>query len=263
MEAFFGDIIGGWSYLGLFAVLMAASFGLPLPEDIPLILSGFIVSTGQADLKLMIFFGLAGVIIGDSCIFLIGRRVGPSVLEHRWFRRFAKPWLVRRARAMYENHGAKILFASRFMPGIRSVMFLTAGTFRVPYWKMLVFDGSAAMISVPALIWAGYTFHGSIQQVFANARIASYVIGGTAVLALFVWGFWEYYRNLSKKKNRPTDIVDESPSGILAEAKAALANDRDKAPSTPQPTSHTRDCHAPGDQPLTTAKSTDRCNECD
>jgi len=263
LEAFFGDIIGNWSYLGLFVVLMAAGFGLPLPEDIPLILSGFVVSTGQARLDLMILFGLAGVILGDSCLFLIGRRLGPAVLHRRAFRRFAKPWLVKRARKMYENHGAKILFASRFMPGIRSVMFLTAGTFKVPYWKMLVFDGSAALISVPTLIWAGYYFHDSIKEVFENARVASYVIGGAAVAALIAWGFWEYYHNL-RKKNRPAEIVDEPPSGILAEATAPFAKDSDKTPAaaseaaTPPTASRSNT-----NKPLSTAKAADRCEECD
>ncbi len=263
MEAFFGDIIGNWSYLGLFVVLMAAGFGLPLPEDIPLILSGFVVSTGKADLSLMILFGLAGVILGDSCLFLIGRRLGPGVLERRWFKRFAKPWLVHKARGMYENHGAKILFASRFMPGIRSVMFLTAGAFRVPYWKMLVFDGSAALISVPTLIWAGYYFHDNIKTVFDNARVASYVIGGTAVAALIAWGFWEYYHNL-RKKNRPPEIVDESPSGILFEATAALAKDsgttaHDVETGDAEPHS----CQSAVEEPLSTAKAVDRCEKCD
>ncbi len=262
METFFGEIIGNWSYLGLFVVLMAAGFGVPLPEDIPLVFSGFVVSTGQADLSLMILFGLAGVILGDSCLFLIGRRLGPGVLERRWFKRFAKPWLVQRARELYENHGAKVLFASRFMPGIRSVMFLTAGTFKVPYWKMLVFDGSAALISVPTLIWAGYYFHDSITEVFANARVASYVIGGTAIAALIAWGFWEYYHNL-RKKNRPGEVVDESPSGILAEATAALAKDRDGTPASAENETPPPAPRPAVEAPLGTAKAADRCQKCD
>jgi len=244
-------------------ILIAASFGLPLPEDIPLVLSGVVVSTSDANLELMIFFGLTGVIIGDSCIFLIGRRVGPAILEHRWFGRFAKPWLVQRARTMYENHGAKILFASRFMPGIRSVMFLTAGTFRVPYWKMLVFDGSAALISVPTLIWAGYKFHDSIKEVFVNARVASYVIGGVVVATLIGWGFWEHYHN-QRKKNRPPEIVNESPSGILAEATAALAPEREATSPAGETEDASPTCsRSANDKPLSTAKATEPCEECD
>ncbi|MCG8408501.1 MAG: DedA family protein [Phycisphaerales bacterium] len=225
MEGIFLDFLSRASYLGLFAVLIAAGFGLPLPEDIPLIIAGLIVRHTHGDdiqpLVLMILTGFAGVMIGDSCLFYLGRKYGAGIVEKRWFRKIAKPWLLEKARDKFENHGAKILFAARFMPGIRAVMFLTAGVFRVPYWKLLVFDGSAALFSVPAWIWAGWYFSEKIKVVFDSARIGSFVLGGVLVGSLIAWGFWEYYHNL-RKKNRPPEILVESPSGILEEATASL-----------------------------------------
>ncbi len=223
LESFFVQVVGGWSYLGLLLVLLAAGTGLPLPEDIPLILAGFLVSRGNGDLYLMMLTGLAGVLIGDSILFCLGRRYGPGIVEHRWFRRFAKPWLIERAQHKYENHGAKILFAARFMPGLRAVLFLTAGVFRVPYWKFLTFDGSAALISVPVWIWAGWKFSNEIREVFAGARVASYIIFAVLAVALLVWILWEYNHNL-KRRNRLAEAVPESAAGILAEASATLVD---------------------------------------
>ena len=204
--------------MGLFSVLLAAGLGLPLPEDIPLILSGYLVSQTDADLTLMMITGVCGVIFGDSALFMLGRRYGDGLADHRWFRSIAKPWLLEKARHKYEHHGAKILFAARFMPGLRCVLFLTAGFFKVPYWKFLVFDGSAALISVPAWIWAGWHFSGKIEKVFESARMASHVIIGVAIAALILWGFWEYYHNLRKK----THAGDNSTSAELERASAPL-----------------------------------------
>ena len=164
MESFFSELLHNWSHLGLFGVLLAAGMGLPFPEDIPLILAGLIVRRTDGSLLMMILTGLAGVMVGDSILFLMGRRYGPGIVERRWFRRIAKPWLLEKARKKYEDHGAKILFVGRFMPGLRAVLFLTAGVFKVPYWKFLVFDGSAALISVPLWIWAGWHFSGEIEK---------------------------------------------------------------------------------------------------
>ncbi len=164
MQDFFYAFMGKWSYLGLFLVLMAAGLGVPLPEDIPLVAAGWLVHKGGADLRLMIITGLVGVLLGDSILFYMGRQYGSQIVERRWFRRIAKPWLLEKARLKYTEHGAKIIFVARFMPGLRAVVFLTAGVFRVPYWKFLLMDGLAALISVPAWLWLSSEFSGAIEH---------------------------------------------------------------------------------------------------
>lgn len=226
-EAVF-NILSSWSYPGLFFTLLAAGFGLPIPEDIPLILSGFIVRETYGNATSPIFWmcvtGLLGVIAGDSALFFLGRRYGPAIVEKRWFRRFAKPWLIERAREKYEHHGSKILFAGRFMPGLRCVLFLTAGVFRVPYWKMLVFDGSAAVLSVPLWVWAGWFFHAKLNEVFTSAKIAAIVIGSVAAILFIIWLIYEYRKNLRKRGRE--EVADPHVGyEILTEASDHLQKD--------------------------------------
>lgn len=223
MEQFVWEFLSHWSYLGLFLILLAAGLGLPLPEDIPLILAGLVVSRIDGNLYLMMFTGIFGVIIGDSTLFFMGRRYGSDIVERAWFRRIAKPWLIEQARHKYEHHGAKILFIGRFMPGLRAVLFLTAGVFRIPYWKLLVFDGSAALFSVPLWIWAGWYFSAKIGSVFASAKIATLVLFSLLTAALIIWAIWEYYHNL-RNRNRPEDESSgpEPSPGILEQASASV-----------------------------------------
>lgn len=201
MQDFFFAFLGRWSYVGLVLVLLAAGMGLPLPEDIPLVAAGWVVYKGQADLGLMMVTALFGVLLGDTILFNMGRWYGMRILEHRHLRWVAKPWLLARAQALYDGHGAKILFAARFMPGFRGVVFLNAGIFRVPYWKFLAFDGGAALISVPVWVWAGYKFSAHIHRLLGEARIASIVTGGVLVAALVLWGVWEHH-HLQKKRRQ-------------------------------------------------------------
>ena len=228
MDGFFFSFLGRWSYLGLFVVLLAAGLGVPLPEDIPLVVSGWLVYHGHADLRLMIGTGLIGVLLGDTLLFYMGRRYGMHLVEHRWFRRVAKPWLVEKARAKYQAHGAKILFAARFMPGLRSALFLTAGTFRIPFWKFIFIDGFAAAISVPTWVWVSYKFsgrvEGSIERLLSDARLASYVLGGVILAALTIWFVWEYYHNLRKRNG---------VSGIGAAPAAAASGVAASMPAEP------------------------------
>lgn len=214
------SIIEHGSYFALFGVLLAAGLGLPLPEDIPLVAAGWLVHRGKADLTLMIITGMLGVMVGDSLIFNMGRKYGTNLVGHRWLQRIAKPTLVAKAERMFANHGAKIVFAGRFMPGIRAVIFLIAGVCKVPYWKFALIDGTAAVISVPVWIIAGKVFGGKIEQVFGVGRDATLIAVGVLVLLLAAWGAWEYFRHYRKSKQAggpakldhlPIDLPAEEP----------------------------------------------------
>lgn len=214
MEELFFQYIEQWSYLGLFVVLFAAGLGLPLPEDIPLLAAGWLVSEGHADLRLMMLVGLFGVMVGDGVMFTLGRRYGMQIVEHRWFRRILKPWLLEKARNKFEQHGAKIIFAARFMPGLRGVMFVTAGIFRVPYWKFATFDGVAALISVPLWVWAGSYFPGEIKTILGGTQKVTYILVGLTVAVFAGFVLWEYRHNFRTKKPDPseeTNVVRRAP----------------------------------------------------
>ncbi|HKQ48492.1 MAG TPA: DedA family protein [Phycisphaerae bacterium] len=219
MDGFFVTFLGKWSYLGLFLILIAAGLGIPLPEDIPLIASGWLVYKGKADLWLMILTGLVGVMVGDSLLFSMGRRYGDHIVEHRWLRRIAKPWLIEKARRLFVNHGAKVIFAARFMPGIRAVLFLIAGVFRVPYWKFALMDGTAALISVPVWVWVGAKFSKHLEEIFLATRFGTAGVVGLLVLAMVVWGIYEWRHNLSKKGHEAeADLTPEALSGLIHSA---------------------------------------------
>lgn len=221
MQDFFFAFIGKFSYIGLFGILIAAGLGIPLPEDIPLIAAGWLVHKGQANLYGMMVTGLLGVMVGDSLLFFMGKRYGDHVFEHKWLRKIAKPWLMEKARLKFEQHGAKILFAARFMPGLRSVLFLTAGAFKVPYWKFASIDGFAALISVPLWVWAGWKFSGRIEEFIGEAKMATMIVGGVLVLCLVGWGIYEYRHNLSKRAAARIEAEVHEKEVALAERRSS------------------------------------------
>lgn len=215
MEDYFFQYLEHWSYLGLFLVLFAAGLGLPLPEDIPLLAAGWLVSEQLADRNMMIATGLCGVLVGDFIMFSLGRTWGPQIVEHRWFRRILKPWLLDKARDKFSQHGAKIIFAARFMPGLRAVMFVTAGIFRVPYWKFLTFDGTAALISVPLWVLAGSYFPSQIREIMGGTRTATYVVVAAIIVAFVAFVGWEYVRHYRRQRQNGSDSVGVVKSAPL------------------------------------------------
>jgi membrane protein DedA with SNARE-associated domain len=156
--------------LGIFFVLLLCGFGLPLPEDIVLAFTGYAVHLQVMPLWLGIAVGMAGVLIGDSTLFFIGRRYGERVLRFRLIRRMLPPPRLEKIQRLYQRYGSRVLFTARFTPMLRAGVFLFAGWARVSYAKFLATDGSAALISVPAIVVVTYLLGDQIDRAIRAVR---------------------------------------------------------------------------------------------
>ena len=56
----------------------------------------------------------------------------------------------------FEKYGNWVLFIARFLPGLRTPIFISAGiSGKVSYMRFLMMDGFAALISVPVWVYLG------------------------------------------------------------------------------------------------------------
>ena len=62
-----------YGYIALFVMLLVCGFGVPVPEDVTLVTGGVIAGLGYANPHTMFAVGMAGVLVGDGLIFLLGR----------------------------------------------------------------------------------------------------------------------------------------------------------------------------------------------
>lgn len=143
------------AYLIIFGILVACGLGFPLPEDIPLIATGYLVWDGTMAWEWAIGVTMAGVLIGDIILFYLGNKLGLKILENPKFMLF-KPDKIRRTRAYFRKYGMKIVFFARFVAGFRAVAFFMAGAMKMRFSRFLLLDFLAALISVPIWIGIGY-----------------------------------------------------------------------------------------------------------
>jgi len=175
-----------WSYLGVFAVLIFASLGMPIPEDVPLLTGGYLCFAGLANVYLMILVGFLGVLTGDFFLFTIGRKFGHHVFEHRLIRRLVNPTRLVLAERLFAKHGVKIIFVGRFLPGLRPMIFTAAGVLKVPPMTFLAVNGSAACLSVPLLVLLGRAFGQHLDVVKGGVRTVTHVVVVAVALAVVV-----------------------------------------------------------------------------
>ena len=146
-----------YGYFAVFFVLLICGFGVPIPEDITLVAGGVISGLGYTNEHWMFVVGMAGVLTGDATMFLLGRFYGNTLLQWPLVARVVTPERFVAVQAKFEKYGVWVLFVARFLPGLRSPIFITAGvTRRVPFWRFLLMDGLAALISVPVWVYLGF-----------------------------------------------------------------------------------------------------------
>ncbi|NBW82535.1 DedA family protein [bacterium] len=183
-----------YGYFAVFGVLMACGFGLPIPEDISLVAGGIISGLHYTNVHTMFFVGLAGVLVGDGVVFTTGRLLGQRAFSLPLIRRLMTPERYARVQGKFARHGSWVVFAARFMPGLRTPIFLTAGATRqVSFLRFFMLDGLAAVISVPIWVYLGYLGADNrewlVQMVkrgqTATLAILALVLG-TALVAFYI-----------------------------------------------------------------------------
>ncbi len=148
-----------YGYAAVFSCLILCGLGVPVPEDITLVSGGVISGLGLSNPHIMLVVGMAGVLVGDSTMFLGGRFFGYRVQRLKFFRRIVSPQRFSQIQKKFKKHGLGLLFVARFLPGLRSPIYLVAGmSHRISYITFIIMDGLAALISVPVWIYMGYFF---------------------------------------------------------------------------------------------------------
>jgi membrane protein DedA with SNARE-associated domain len=193
---------GPHSYFVMFGILIACGFGLPMPEDVVLITGGILASHGVTQLWLVNIICLAGVVMGDGIIFFIGRTFGQQVKSKGVFRKIFTESRDESVRKVFHKYGDKVIFMARFMPGLRTPIFLTSGIYQVRPIKFFALDGVAALISVPLWIWIGFLFGKNLEEL--EIKIRQFKFGIYGVLGAIVLAYAAYalvkrraYKNLS------------------------------------------------------------------
>jgi membrane protein DedA with SNARE-associated domain len=196
------NLYGPMPYVLIFAVLLACGLGLPMPEDLILAVAGWISYLGITDLWMMIVIAYLGVMLGDSIVFSFGALYGKK-LTRRWpFRLFLTEERLAVVKKKFHKQGSKVIFAARFMPGLRAPIFFFSGTLHLPYRVFLFYDGMAALLSVPLIIGVVFYFGDVFDAAWREIRKVEHGLSIAIALVILLVGLKWYFahrKGLRKK----------------------------------------------------------------
>jgi membrane protein DedA with SNARE-associated domain len=165
-----------FGYVAVFAALVAGGLGVPIPEELTQLTAGALAHEEILDLRLAIPVVWAGIVAGDTVLFLLARRHGPRVLETRAARRVLTParreWLERH----FARHAFWTIAVARHAGGLRFPTFALAGASGVRPATFLLADGLSALLSVPIVVGAGYLFWQHLSEARREVRLVELAV---------------------------------------------------------------------------------------
>lgn len=153
-----GFIIGTISRLGYggIVLLMAIeSACIPLPSEIIMPFSGYLVSTGEMNLWLVGLAGAVGCVLGSIVAYYAGAWGGRPFIE-----KYGKYILISHhdldlADRWFRRHGDITIFVGRLLPVIRTFIAFPAGVARMSLWRFNLYTFVGSFIWSVGLAWIG------------------------------------------------------------------------------------------------------------
>lgn len=216
-------------YFILFGLLFACGLGLPMPEDIPLLAAGFFIAHGKMDPIIASSVAWLGIIGGDCVLYSFGRRYGLNITYVPFIGKHVTQERILRAEELFERWGVWVVGIGRMVAGIRGAMVVAAGATRYNFWKFVVADGLAALVSGGAFValgyWAGRKL-GSIAEMREKIKgVEHYVILGVALVIAVVALYLVRRKRLHKPK-----LADVALAKAAEKAHAKTAAGPSKSP---------------------------------
>jgi membrane protein DedA with SNARE-associated domain len=199
------------SYLGIVVVLILTGCGLPIPEEVPIIVAGLLSAQGVLVPQLALLACLVGAVAGDCVMYSIGYHFGHNLLkDHPKLAHFVRADREAKFEEMIERHGLKVLFVARFMVGVRSPVYLAAGILRIPFRRFLLMDLFCATAVVGTFFGLTYFFGEQVAALFRGVEIGltvTVLLVIAIVVAVFLWR-----RRVVSRRSSRTDVpVEEKP----------------------------------------------------
>jgi membrane protein DedA with SNARE-associated domain len=208
------DYLLSGSYAAIVVVLILTGMGLPIPEEVPIIAAGVISGHGQLDPWLALVCCVVGALLGDCASYWIGYRLGRGLIQrHRWWGRYVTPEREEKIESMIRAHGFKVFFLARFLIGLRSTIYVTAGILRMSFRRFILIDAACATIIIGVFFGLSYLFGGVVRNWIRMGEwiVTVVVVVVLAGVAIFFWQ--RHRRKLLREAATPAIPAADPPAG--------------------------------------------------
>ena len=202
LSGFIVATISKLGYAGIVLLMAIESACIPLPSEIIMPFSGYLVSTGQMNIWAVGFAGAIGCVLGSMVAYWAGMYGGRPFIEKYGRYVLVSPHDLDMADRWFASYGEIIIFVSRMLPAIRTFIAFPAGVARmnIPRFIIYTFAGS-----LPWCLGLAYVGQKLGEQWNKDETLKTWFhrfdfVIGIIVLLLAAWWIWRHVSHLRRDK---------------------------------------------------------------
>lgn len=188
-----------YSYLEIFIALGLGILGLPLPDETLMAYAGFLVFQGKLNYLYTIIVAFMGTSCGITIGYALGKTFGNPFVKRYAAKLHVNPDDIQEAENFYNQYGKFALFIGYFIPGVRHLTAIIAGTSLMPYRTFALFAYTGGLLWTITLVSLGYFLGEKWHHVYVYSH--RFIIP-LALLSIIALSIGIYRKKMKVKKNK-------------------------------------------------------------
>jgi membrane protein DedA with SNARE-associated domain len=185
------QIIGTLGYGGIALLMVIENVFPPIPSELVVPFAGFLISRGEMNFIAVVVASSLGTLVGTTFLYYLGRWLGEARLRLvlRRYGRFVffPESSYDKALSAFHKHDKAVVFWSRLVPGLRSVISLPAGVAKMPLVRFLVYTSLGTVIWNTLLAGGGVLLGNNWSQMMEFVDRFKYIVLPLIALLIVVW----------------------------------------------------------------------------
>lgn len=149
------SVIEATGYFGIVFFMAIESANIPVPSEVIMPFSGYLVAQGELSLFWVALWGAVGNLVGSLVSYGVGYYGGRAFLEKYGKFFFVHMKDLELADRWFAKYGSSIAFFSRMLPVVRTFVSLPAGIARMNIWKFSIYTFIGSFIWSLGLVYIG------------------------------------------------------------------------------------------------------------
>jgi membrane protein DedA with SNARE-associated domain len=195
---FITSTIDQLGYTGVALLMAIESAAIPLPSEIIMPFSGFLVQSGRFTLFGLALAGAIGSVLGSVITYGIGYYGGrPLIIKYGKYVLISEHDLHLTER-FFQRFGKLSVFIGRILPVVRTFISIPAGIGKVPFWPFVIYAFLGSFIWSYFLAWLGMRLGENWHVLETYFRKFDLLIG-LIIIAFIVWWISRHFKSVDPK----------------------------------------------------------------
>jgi membrane protein DedA with SNARE-associated domain len=179
--------IGVLGYPGIFLLMLLESCGIPMPSEVIMPFSGFLVADGKMLFWLIVAMGTLGNLVGSLLAYWIGYRGGRPLIE-----KYGKYILISKhdldlADSWFKKYGDWTVFFGRLLPVIRTYISFPAGISKMDVKRFSIYTTLGALPWTALFACLGVKMGNNWELIRAKLHNFDIAIGIIVIVCLVLY----------------------------------------------------------------------------